>query len=41
MGGIQNIEVTDEGIVVLYDPNVVAVETIANAFYMQGLAVQP
>jgi hypothetical protein len=39
--GIQSIEVTDEGIVVIYDPNIVTLETIANAFSMQGLEVQP
>ena len=39
--GVQSIEVTNEGIVVIYDPEAVTSETIANAFYLQGLEVQP
>jgi hypothetical protein len=39
--GVQNIEITGEGIVVIYDPTAVTAETIANAFYLQGLAVRP
>jgi hypothetical protein len=37
--GVQRITVTDEGIVVLYDPTVVTAKRIADAFYLQGLAV--
>ena len=39
--GVQSIEIADEGIVVIYDPEAVTSETIANAFYLQGLDVQP
>lgn len=39
--GVQSIQVTDEGIVVIYDPAAVTVDTIANAFFLQGLAVRP
>ncbi len=38
--GVQRITVTGEGLVILYDPTAVTVETIADAFYLQGLAVQ-
>ena len=38
--GIQSIEVTEEGIVVLCNPDVVSVETIVNAFYLQGLEIE-
>lgn len=41
MEGIQRIEVTDAGITVIYDPTTVSLETVANAFYLQGLEVQP
>jgi len=39
--GIRNIEVSEKGIVVIYDPEAVTPEAIANAFYLQGLEVQP
>ena len=39
--GVQSIEVTEQGIVVIYDVATVTLETIANAFYLQGLEVRP
>jgi hypothetical protein len=39
--GIRNIEVTDEGIVVVYEPEVVTLEAIVTAFSLQGLEVEP
>lgn len=39
--GVQSIEVTDEGIVVIYDPEAVTLEAIITAFSLQGLEVQP
>ena len=39
--GIRNIEVTDEAIVVVYEPEVVTLEAIVTAFSLQGLEVEP
>lgn len=39
--GVQSIEVTEQGILVVYDPGAVTSEAIANAFYLQGLEVRP
>ncbi len=41
MEGIRSITVTKEGIECLVDPEVVTIETIADAFYLQGVKVQP
>jgi len=39
--GVQSIEVTDKGIVVIHDPAVVTAEAIADAFALRGLSVRP
>lgn len=40
MDGIRSIEVTAEGIVCMVDRGAVTMETIAEAFYIQGVEVQ-
>ena len=41
MEGIKAIEVTGKQVRVVYDPSAVTLETITNAFYLQGVELIP
>jgi len=41
MEGVARIEVRGKQIRIVYDPSVVALDAIANALYLQGIALKP